>query len=207
MNSSVPKQFMLLKGKPVIYYPVKCFLSAYNDLEVILVLPKDHIATGEGIVDSLFGRDRIRITEGGATRFDSVKNGLQLVTAESIVFVHDAVRCLVTVDLIHRCFKAAVEKGSAIPVIDSRDSIRYLSGGTHTALDRTRIRLVQTPQTFSSNILQTAFRAEYLETFTDEATVAEASGFNMNLVEGEENNFKITRPIDLILAEHLLSRH
>src|SRR6188768_2825315 len=114
MNSNLPKQFLLLNGRPVLYYTIHTFLKAYKDLQIILVLPEDHIAAGQEIIDAFFNYDRIRITEGGRTRFHSVQNGLQLINEESIIFVHDAVRCLVGIDLVHRCYDVALENGSAI---------------------------------------------------------------------------------------------
>ncbi len=203
MNTGIPKQFLLLKGKPVLYYTIRTFLKAYDDLKIILVLPEEHVAAGQEIIDAFFDYDRIQITIGGRTRFHSVQNGLQLVTEESIVFVHDAVRCLVSSDLIQRCYEAAVEYGSAIPVIDSKDSIRLLKDEGNEALERRQIKRVQTPQTFHSKILLPAFKIDYKDKFTDEATVIEAFGLKVHLVEGEDNNIKITRPVDLILAEQI----
>ena len=205
MNNSTPKQFLLLQGKPVLYYTINCFLQAYDDLQIILVLPEEHIAAGQEIIDAFFDYNRIQITIGGRTRFHSVQNGLQLVNDESIVFVHDAVRCLVSVHLVHRCYDAAIENGSAIPVIDSKDSIRYITGDDNEALERNAVKLVQTPQTFHSKILLPAYQIDYKDKLTDEATVVEAFGLKVKLVAGEENNFKITQPVDLIIAEQLLS--
>lgn len=205
MNNSTPKQFLLLKGKPVLYYTINSFLQAYDDLQIILVLPEDHIAAGQEIIDAFFDYNRIQIAIGGRTRFHSVQNGLQLVNEESMIFVHDAVRCLVTVDLIRRCYEAAIENGSAIPVIDSKDSVRLITAEDNEALERSSIKLVQTPQTFHSKILLPAYQIDYKDKFTDEATVVEAFGLKVKLVEGEENNFKITRPVDIVIAEHLLS--
>ena len=201
MNSNLPKQFLLLNGKPVLYYTIDTFLKSYEDLEIILVLPEDHIAAGQEIIDAFFDYSRIRITEGGRTRFHSVQNGLQLINEESIIFVHDGVRCLLTPALIHRCYEAAVESGSAIPVIDSKDSIRMITEDGNEALDRNTIKLVQTPQTFHSKILLPAYKIDYKDKFTDEATVVEAFGLKVLLVEGEEHNIKITRPLDLEIAE------
>lgn len=205
MNSSIPKQFLLLNGKPVLYYTISAFLKAYDDIQIILVLPEEYVAAGQEIIDAFFDYNRIQITIGGRTRFHSVQSGLQLVTEESIVFVHDAVRCLVSTDLIHRCYKAALENGSAIPVIDCKDSVRLLSEEGNEAMERGNIRLVQTPQTFHSKILLPAFNIDYKDKFTDEATVIEAFGLKVELVAGEENNIKITRPLDLAIAEYLLS--
>jgi 2-C-methyl-D-erythritol 4-phosphate cytidylyltransferase len=205
MNSSIPKQFLLLNGKPVLYYTIHTFLQAYGDLEVILVLPEEYSAAGKEIVDAFFDRNRIKTAFGGRTRFHSVQNGLQLINEESIIFVHDAVRCLVSVDLVRRCYEAALENGSAIPVVDCKDSVRSVTEDGNEALERDSIKLVQTPQTFHSKILLPAFNIDYKDKFTDEATVVEAFGLKVNLVEGEENNFKITKPIDLVIAERLLT--
>lgn len=205
MNTTTPKQFLLLQGKPVLYYTIDTFLRAYEDLDIILVLPEEHVAAGQEIIDAFFDYNRIRITIGGRTRFHSVQNGLQLITEESIVFVHDAVRCLVSTDLVRRCYDAAMENGSAIPVIDSKDSVRLMTDDGNEALERSLVKLVQTPQTFHSKILLPAFNIDYKDKFTDEATVVEAFGLKVQLVAGEENNFKITRPVDLLMAEELLS--
>ncbi|MBK7434430.1 MAG: 2-C-methyl-D-erythritol 4-phosphate cytidylyltransferase [Chitinophagaceae bacterium] len=205
MNNVIPKQFLLLNGKPVLYYTLRTFLEAYEDLQMILVLPEEYVASGQEIIDAFFDYSRIKIAIGGRTRFHSVQNGLQLVNEESVVFVHDAVRCLVSVELIRRCFTEASEKGSAIPVIDSKDSVRIQYKDGSEALDRNAIKLIQTPQTFHSKILLPAFAIDYKEKFTDEATVVEAFGLKVNLVEGEENNIKITRPIDLVIAENIIA--
>lgn len=205
MNTAIPKQFLLLQGKPVLYYTINAFLQAYDDLEIILVLPEEHVAAGQEIIDAFFDYNRIQITIGGRTRFHSVQSGLQLIAAEGIIFVHDAVRCMVSVDLIRSCYDAAIETGSAIPVIDCKDSVRIIAEDGNEALDRNVIKLVQTPQTFHSKILLPAYQIDYKDKFTDEATVVEAFGLKVQLVSGEENNFKITRPVDLVIAEHLLT--
>lgn len=205
MNADIPKQFLLLQGKPVLYYTLNTFLQSYHDLHIILVLPEEHIAAGQEIIDAFFDYNRIKIAIGGRTRFHSVQNGLQLIEEESIVFVHDAVRCMICVELIQNCYNAAMESGSAIPVIDSKDSIRMITEDGNEAIERSTIKLVQTPQTFHSKILLPAYQIDYKDKFTDEATVVEAFGLKVQLVAGEENNFKITRPVDLILAEYLLA--
>lgn len=205
MGGHLPKQFMLLRDKPVLYYTLKTFIEAYEDLQVILVLPMDYTDMGQEIIDAFFDKDRIRITAGGDTRFQSVKNGLALVEEESVVFVHDGVRCLLTTELIHRCYAMAVETGTAIPAIPSKDSIRLITDEGNAAFDRNRVMLIQTPQTFHSKIIVPAFQIDYKDKFTDEATVAEAYGMKVSLVEGEETNIKITRPVDLLLAEQILA--
>lgn len=204
MGGNTPKQFMLLKDKPVLYYTLKVFLEAYTDLQIILVLPVEYTDMGQEIIDAYFDKDRIKITAGGDTRFQSVKNGLGLVEGESIVFVHDGVRCLLTKDLIYRCYQQAVETGTAIPAVVSKDSIRLISEEGNTAFDRNKVMLIQTPQTFHSKIIVPAFQIDYKDKFTDEATVAESYGMKVSLVEGEENNIKITRPVDLLIAERII---
>jgi 2-C-methyl-D-erythritol 4-phosphate cytidylyltransferase len=206
MGGTLPKQFMLLKDKPVLFYSLKTFLDAYDDLQIILVLPPAFTDMGQEIIDAFPGKERIRITTGGETRFQSVKNGLKLVQEESIIFVHDAVRCLASVDLIHRCYETALQTGSAIPVIVPKDSVRIINEDGSEVIDRNKVLLVQTPQTFHSKILLPAYDIDYKDKFTDEATVAEAYGLKVALVEGEETNIKITRPIDLLVAHKILEQ-
>jgi len=207
MGSSTPKQFLLLNDKPILYYTLKVFLEAYEDVQIILVLPEEYTELGREIIDAYFDYSRIQITSGGETRFHSVKNGLALADKESIIFVHDAVRCLVTIDLIHRCFENALKTGSAVPALRSKDSVRLLNEeeNDNEVLDRAKVVFIQTPQTFHSRILVPAFEIDYKERFTDEATVVEAFGLKISLIEGEESNIKITRPIDLFVAEKLLT--
>ncbi|GAB2824528.1 IspD/TarI family cytidylyltransferase [Ferruginibacter profundus] len=205
MNNTVPKQFLLLNHKPILYYTINTFLQSYDDMQIVLVLPEEYVAAGQEIIDAFFDYSRIKITTGGRTRFHSVQNGLRLIKEECIVFVHDAVRCLVSSDLIKRCYNAAIEFGSAIPVIDSKDSVRIVTGEDNAAVERNSVKLVQTPQTFHSKILLPAFNIDYKDKFTDEATVVEAFGLRIHLVEGEDDNFKITKPADLIVAEQIIS--
>ena len=207
MGSAIPKQFLLLHDKPVLYYTLKAFLEAYNDMQIILVLPEDYSDNGKEVIDAFFDYSRIQITFGGETRFHSVQNGLKLVYEESIVFVHDAVRCLISIDLIRECYDHALIMGTAVPVILSKDSVRFLhqEENDNEVIDRSRIVFVQTPQTFHSKILLPAFNRDYKEQFTDEATVVESFGLKISLIEGEENNIKITRPVDLLIAEALLA--
>lgn len=205
MGEKLPKQFILLKDKPVLYYTIKTFLESYEDLQVILVLPVDYMDMGQEIIDAYFDKDRIRITAGGDSRFQSVKNGLKLVEQESIIFVHDGVRCLLSEKLIHACYEKAVETGSAIPAVASKDSVRILTDEGNDAIDRNKVMMIQTPQTFHSKILLPAFQIDYKDKFTDEATVVEAYGLKVSLIEGEETNIKITKPVDMLIAESLLS--
>ena len=206
MGGNLPKQFLLLRNKPVLYYTIRTFLQAYDDLKIILVLPQEYTDMGQEIVNAWFNKDRVQITSGGDTRFQSVKNGLQLAEGESIIFVHDGVRCLLSAALIHACYEKAMESGSAIPVVPSKDSVRLLTEEGSDVAERNKVMLVQTPQTFHSKILIPAFKIDYKDKFTDEATVVEAYGLKVSLVQGEETNIKITTPLDLIIAENLLNK-
>lgn len=206
MNNKVPKQFMLLKGKPVLYYAISTFLEAIPDCFIILVLPEPYIAAGQEIIDAFFGYERIKMVVGGRTRFHSVQNGLKWIEEEdSIIFVHDAVRPFVSGGLLERCIKSVLETGSAIPVIECKDSVRILTADGNEALDRSLVKMVQTPQVFHGKILLPAFKIDYKDKFTDEASVAEAFGLKVTLVEGDEKNIKITAPADLLIAESFLS--
>lgn len=204
MGSGVPKQFLLLHGKTILQHTLTAFLNAYSDLQVILVLPKQHLHKGQEIVDEMTEHARVTITTGGETRFQSVKNGLAHVTEPSIVFVHDGVRCMVSEALIKNCYEQAKEKGSAIPAVAATDSIRLADECSNRVVDRNKVRIIQTPQTFQSSIILPAFEQPYQDSFTDEATVVEASGKEIFLVEGDYSNIKVTRPIDLIIAEKLM---
>jgi 2-C-methyl-D-erythritol 4-phosphate cytidylyltransferase len=206
MGGSLPKQFLLLGGKPIIFFTVRSFLDAYDDLQVILVLPTEHVQRGEEIIADLKYQDRVTIISGGEYRFHSVKCGLELVKELAVIFVHDGVRCLVSTDLIHRCYEQAKEVGSAIPSVAATDSVRIKEDGHSSIVDRSKIRLIQTPQTFLSEILIPAYQQPFTESFTDDATVVEASGKKIHLIEGEYDNIKITRPLDLVIAEKLLQQ-
>lgn len=206
MNNEVPKQFILLNGKPVLYYAINTFLETFDDCRVILVLPEEHVAAGQEIIDAFFGYDRIKIVTGGRTRFHSVQKGLEQVDdEESIIFVHDAVRPLVSSKLIQRCADSVSQFGSAIPVTESKDSLRLITTEGNESLDRRNIKAVQTPQAFHAKILLPAFKIDHKDRYTDEATVAEAFGLKVFLVAGDEENIKITLPSDLIMAESILA--
>lgn len=203
MGKDVPKQFLTLAAKPILHYTIDAFYSAYPDINIILVLSPRFMKWGEDIARA-FGPAAITLAEGGNTRFQSVKKGLALVKEHSVIFVHDGVRCLVTGELIHRCYEQAIVKGSAIPAVAVTETIRLLEGEGHRMLDRNLVRMVQTPQTFLSTILLKAFETDEQESFTDEASVVEASGENVFLIEGEYSNVKITRHQDMAIAEEIL---
>lgn len=204
MGMAIPKQFLPLVGKPVLYHTIKAFLDAYDDMNIILVLPEEQLSYAQMVLQAFEERIDITIVSGGETRFHSVKNGLKVIEEESIIFVHDGVRPMVSADLIRNCYEQAVEKGSAIPAITVTDSVRVVAGTDSKPINRATLRSIQTPQTFRSDILIPAFEQEYADSFTDEATVAEAAGHTVNLVEGDKRNIKLTTPEDMEWAEMLL---
>ena len=204
MKSDVPKQFISLKNKPLLVYTIESFIKADADIKIILVLPKAHIETGKAIISQYFNENKIIITTGGDTRFHSVRNGLKQISDDGIVLVHDAVRSMVSVDLIRRSLVAAIEKKAVIPAIPSKDSVRILDGENNKSISRDIVMLVQTPQSFHSADLKKVFEMEYNDSFTDEASVMEAAGFQIHIIAGEANNIKITHPVDLIIAEKIL---
>lgn len=203
MGANIPKQFLLLNQKPILWHTINSFIQAYNDIHIILVLPKAYIDLGEKLLNE-FEADK-HIVVGGETRFDSVKNGLELIKQECVVFVHDGVRCLISTELIQRCYVQTIKLGSAIPAVAATDSIRFVNEDHHQAIDRTKVQIIQTPQTFLSSIIIPAFlNQSYNSSFTDEATVVEQYGSKVFLCNGDYNNIKITRPVDLLVAEEIL---
>ncbi len=204
MGSALPKQFLPLQDKPVLYHTIKAFKDAYADMQLVLVLPQDQLSYAQMVLQAFEERIDITIVAGGETRYHSVQNGLKAVSDNAIVFVQDGVRPLVSVDLIRRCYEQAAEKGSAIPAIAVADSMRLVEDDKSRPVDRSQLRIIQTPQTFRADILLPAFKQPYTDAFTDEATVVEAHGTKIYLVEGERSNIKVTTPEDLIIAEALL---
>ncbi|HRN54958.1 MAG TPA: 2-C-methyl-D-erythritol 4-phosphate cytidylyltransferase [Agriterribacter sp.] len=206
MGGLVPKQFLQLKGRPVVWHTLETFLRAFDDLRIILVAPSGFMEEGRQLVQQTTAPLRIQVVAGGATRFHSVQNGLKKIDETSVVFVHDGVRCLVTENLIRRCYYQALDKGSAIPAVAVSDSIRMKEGNGTRPVNRSLLLAVQTPQTFRSEIILPAFEQPYSEAFTDEATVAETAGHEVFIIEGEKENIKITLPADLVIAEQLFGK-
>ena len=205
MGSVVPKQFLEIEGKSILLHTIDQFVNAFDDISLVVVLPEGYIEEGKKLLKNRT-KNVIQFIAGGETRFQSVKNGLDAVKEKSIVFVHDAVRCLLTPALIQRCYQQAVEKGSAIPAVSSTDTVRIMENEAHHLFDREKVMLIQTPQTFQSELILNAFNQAYQPSFTDEANVVEASGHPVFLVDGEFENIKITRPLDLAIATYVLTK-
>ncbi len=200
MGANLPKQFMMLEGKPILFYSVIAFMETFPDLEVILVLPAEFSELFKDVVAVLPDSERITIVKGGETRFHSVQNGLRAVKGNGVVFVHDGARPLVSPTLLRRCLESATKHGSAIPVVPVAESIRQITAKGSLPVNRDELRVVQTPQTFRTELILKAFAQEYDPAFTDEATVAEAAGIPVQLVEGDKRNIKITTPEDMAIA-------
>jgi 2-C-methyl-D-erythritol 4-phosphate cytidylyltransferase len=206
MGATVPKQFLSIEGKSILLHTVSQFVAAFWDINFVIVLPTEFIQEGQNLIATTGFTQQVQFAAGGDTRFQSVKNGLAHVDADAIVFVHDAVRCLLTPALIQSCYNQALEKGSAIPAVRSTDTIRIVEGAKHHLVDRENVMMVQTPQTFKAALLIKAFEQAYQPSFTDEANVLEASGTEVFLIEGEYENIKITRPLDLAIAAYILEK-
>jgi 2-C-methyl-D-erythritol 4-phosphate cytidylyltransferase len=206
MGTTLPKQFLAIEGKSILLHTIDQFISAFSDINFVIVLPADYIHEGQNLIAASGLSQSFQFVAGGDTRFQSVKNGLAQADPASILFVHDAVRCLLTPALIQSCYQQAVEKGSAIPAVSSTDTIRITEGTKHHVVDRTNVMMIQTPQTFNATLLKKAFEQPYQPSFTDEANVLEASGKEVYLIEGEYENIKITRPLDLAIAEYILAK-
>lgn len=201
MQSEIPKQFLPLGGHPVLWHAVNSFLEYDAFMQVILVLSEEQWSRQTEILDSFDKQSRLQFALGGSNRFESVRNGLSNIDSGDLVFIHDAVRPFVSRALIDRCAACARQHGSAIPVLPLSDSIRAVNSEGSVAVDRTRYRIVQTPQTFKLELIKQAFQQEYNALFTDEASVLEAFGYSVTLCDGDDTNIKLTRPIDLMWAE------
>ncbi len=204
MGNDLPKQFIPIGGKPVLMRTIEAFYRFDRDINIILVLPVSHQDYWKSLCQEYNFSIGHTIANGGETRFHSVKNGLALV-ADELVGVQDGVRPFGSVEMIKRCFDAAREFPAVIPVIDSTDSLREVVDEDKSRIvDRSKIRLVQTPQVFDVNVLKKAYQTDFKETFTDDASVVEAMGVNVHLVKGEVTNIKITTPLDLKIGELII---
>lgn len=209
MGSDLPKQFLPIGGRPVLMHTLEAFERAIPGIHLVLVLPADQQDFWHDLCEKHHFTLPHTIATGGETRFHSVKNGVSVLCTDAqrteIVAVHDGVRPFVSVDVIRRCFDAAREYGAAVPVVPVLETLRQLSPPSSFTVDRSLFRLVQTPQTFQLPLLLKAYEQPYRDTFTDDASVVEALGHPITLVEGNRENIKITTPFDLTIAEALLA--
>lgn len=204
METSVPKQFLEIEGKPVLMYTFEAFSKFDSDIEFILVLPEQQVGYWESLCTKHSFRTNYKLAFGGGNRFQSVKNGLDLINEEGLVFIHDGVRPLVSEQTLQNCYQTALTKGNALPVVPPSESVRYSGENKNRAVDRSKYFLVQTPQTFETKQIKHAYKLATHQNFTDDASVLENSGFSINLVDGNRENIKITWPQDLIVAKAFL---
>ena len=200
MGAAMPKQFMMLGNEPILARSINRIHEALPAAEIVVVLPEEHIALWRNIEVA-----RHKIASGGAERFFSVKNGLKELSEDvKIVAVHDAVRPLASKKLIIRLILEAEKSVAVIPIVAPVDSFRRTEGNDSEIIDRSALRIVQTPQVFNADILRKAYEQEFSATFTDDASVVESIGEKITLCEGERGNIKITTPEDMIIANALI---
>ena len=206
-GGALPKQFRLLAGRPVLLHTLERFAAALPGAEIVAVLPPEHLAFWQDLA-ARFEVPTHRAVAGGAERFHSVRNGLEALRSDlERIVVQDGVRPLASPELIRRVVEAAADCGAAVPVVEPVDSFRTTDpdGLASHPIDRRRLRIVQTPQAFRAEVLRRAYAADYRPEFTDDATVVEAAGHAVRLVEGEPHNLKLTTPEDFLIAEALLA--
>ena len=206
MGSDIPKQFLPIGGRPVLMRTLERFREYSKDIQIILVLPEAQQAYWHELCQEYHFDVEYTLANGGQTRFHSVQNGLAKVPDDAIgvVGVHDGVRPFPSIEVIRNCYTTAREKKAVIPVIPVVETVRHLEGEQSKTVPRDAYRLVQTPQTFDIQLLKAANRQPYNDGFTDDASVVEAFGYNITLVEGNRENIKITTPYDLKIAEVLI---
>ena len=204
-DSELPKQFHSIAGKPMLMHTLTAFHEHDYRTRIVLVLPEEYRSFWEELCSRHQFVIPHAVVNGGNTRFHSVRNGFREVSEEETVAIHDGARPFVTGRLIERCFNMAFERGiGVIPVVDEVNSVRVLTETGNKLFDRSRLKIVQTPQAFPANVLKRAYETEYNTAFTDDASVAEHYGLPIQLIEGEETNIKITTPLDLMVAEQYL---
>ena len=202
MNKTVPKQFLPLGGMPVIVHAIEAFVPFCK--HIIISLPEDYHNFWMDLQKEYSFLVPHTLVAGGKTRFESVKNALEHIPAEGWVAIHDAVRPFVSKKLVEKCFNKATECGNAVAALPMAESLRMVDKNKNKSVDRTLFYRIQTPQVFRCKEIKEAYNQNYQSTFTDDATVLEAQGGQIHLVEGEEQNFKITNPMDFLFAENLI---
>lgn len=205
MGSSLPKQFMLLSNEPILARSINRIHEALPKAEIVVVLPEAHVAMWQNLA-ARFDVAAHKIALGGSERFHSVKNGIAALSDEiSIIAVHDGVRPLASKKLIIKLILEAEKCDAVIPAIAPPDSYRIVEDNASRIIDRSKLRIIQTPQVFNADALRKAYEQEFSPAFTDDASVAEAAGYAITLCEGERENIKITTPADIIIAEAIIN--
>jgi len=206
IKSALPKQFLELNGKPILLHTLEAFYRYADTITVILVLPEDDFPTWKKICERHSFTKPVIVQKGGETRFQSVKNGLDKIEGPGIVAIHDGVRPLISEDIIGASFRLAAVHKTAVAAVRLKESIRMTDQDNTKAVDRSRFRLIQTPQTFDIDLIKKAYQQKEDTSLTDDASVAERAGTTISLFEGSYENIKITTPEDLIVAEALMNQ-
>ena len=201
MKCSMPKQFLEINNKPILLHTVQKMHQSLDDSEIILVLPKAEFKNWENICQKHKFNISHKLVEGGNTRFESVKNGLKKIKESSVIAIHDGVRPLVNKNVVKQCMLIAKDKGSAVPVIKVDDSLRKKTLNGSISVNRNEFLIVQTPQCYKSEIILKAYQQNFNNKFTDDASVVEDLGLEIQLVKGNKENIKITTPEDLKKAK------
>lgn len=204
MGSELPKQFLPIGGKPVLMHTLEAFRRFDPEIDLILVLPEEQQDYWKQLCDRHHFTLRHLIANGGETRFHSVRNGLALISGGGLVGVHDGVRPFVSQEVIRRCYDKAATEKAVIPVVDVVETVRQVTESGSRTVNRDDYKLVQTPQVFDSDLLRRAYAQDFMPFFTDDASVVEAMGVPVYLVEGNRENIKLTTPFDLKIATALL---
>ena len=206
-GSDIPKQFLLLNNKPVLMHTIDAFFSSDNSFDIVVVIPENHFPFWKELCKKYNFNTPHKIVKGGATRWESVKNGLSEINNDSIVGIHDGVRPLISKQLIDRLYSNAETLSAVIPAIKVTDSLRIVNeeDGKSRSVNREVYRAIQTPQVFKSDIIKEAYELPFEECFTDDASVIERYGTQVNIIEGEDTNIKITSTKDLAIAGLLVN--
>jgi 2-C-methyl-D-erythritol 4-phosphate cytidylyltransferase len=205
MGAEIPKQFLELAGRPVLMHTIERFKSFNDAIEIITVLPENQLRFWIDLQKKHSFSILHTLVKGGSNRFFSVRNGLKFVNSPGLVAIHDGVRPFVSIDTIIRCFDTAEKLGNAIPAISPTESLRLLTDQGSLPLNRFSVKQIQTPQVFSTGLIKNAYKQDYSQDFTDDATVLEKTGEKINLIEGNRENIKITNPEDLLISAALLA--
>jgi len=205
MGNNIPKQFLLLNGYPVLMHTINKFYTFDDALHIILVLPKNEINTWNELCKQYNYSVNHAIVEGGKTRYHSVKNALKNAPDEGLIAIHDGVRPLVNHKTIKNCYETAAKKSNAIPVSQVFSSMRMDTSNDYQYVDRNQLKMVQTPQIFENSLIKKAYQQHLNITITDDGQLIELMGYKIHMVEGNPENIKITTPIDLMIAETLLT--
>jgi 2-C-methyl-D-erythritol 4-phosphate cytidylyltransferase len=204
MGADIPKQYLELAGRPVLMHTLERFKAFDDSIEIITVLPENQLRFWADLQKKYSFNLPHTLVKGGKARFFSVRNGLKFVEEPGLVAIHDGVRPFVSLETIKRCFETAEKLGNAIPVISPSDTLRMVTDKRNEPINRLHVKQVQTPQVFNAGLIKKAYLQDYRPEFTDDATVLENTGIEINLVEGNRENIKITNPEDLVISNALL---